>query len=279
VLDSTMPDHGTGGTVAASLVSAQTAANPPVPITVGVQTDSLGNLGKIFPMPPPQEQPPLGQLPQQPPVLTGATMSVINRSWSATDDCGNRSTCVQQITVRDTTGPVITASDLVLDCPADTSTNATGVAVAQDACTSVMLLSYSDVVSNGCGGAKVVSRTWTAVDSNGNTNTAVQTITVRNPAPTLTCPPDLVIECPADTSTNTTGVAVAQDACSPATVSYTDTVSNICGGATITLRTWTATDACGTSTSCVQTIAVRDTTPPTIACHPSRTVGATNSWA
>src|SRR5260370_27120535 len=116
VLDSAMPDH-TGGTVAASLVSAQTAAVPPVPITVGVQTDSLGNLSKIFPLPPPQPQPPLGPLPTQPPVLPGATVSVINRTSTATDDCGNQSRCVQQITVRDTTPPALVAPpNLVLAC-------------------------------------------------------------------------------------------------------------------------------------------------------------------
>src|SRR5204862_1436103 len=73
VLMPTMPDH-TGGTVAASLVSAQTVADPPVPIIVGNQTDSLGTLSKIFALPPPQQQPPLGQLPPQPPVLPGATV-------------------------------------------------------------------------------------------------------------------------------------------------------------------------------------------------------------
>src|SRR5437667_6241217 len=130
VLDSTMPEH-TGGTVAATLVSAQTAATPPVPITVGTQTDSLGNLSKIFALPPPQQQPPLGPLPQQPPVLPGATISVINRTWTATDDCGNRSICVQQITVRDTAPPVITVPDVVLlECPvSDTSANVTGAAM------------------------------------------------------------------------------------------------------------------------------------------------------
>src|SRR5260370_30396774 len=117
VLDSTMPDH-TGGTVAAALVSAQTAAVPPVPIVVGNQTDSLGNLSKIFPLPPPQPQPPLGPLPTQPPVLPGATISVINRAWSAVDACGNQSTCVQQITVRDTTPPSIAAPDVALACRA-----------------------------------------------------------------------------------------------------------------------------------------------------------------
>src|SRR5206468_8220330 len=101
------------------------ASVPPVPITVGVQTDSLGNLSKITALPPPQTQPPLGPLPPQPPVLPGATVNVIDRTWSATDECGNRSTCVQRITVRDTAPPVITVqTNVVLECPVtDTSTN------------------------------------------------------------------------------------------------------------------------------------------------------------
>src|SRR5205814_476100 len=186
VLDSTMPDH-TGGTVAAGLVSAQTAVVPPVQITVGTQTDSLGNLSKLNPLPPPQEQPPLGPLPQQPPVLPGATVNVIDRTWSATDDCGNTSTCVQRITVRDTTPPVLSLPpNATLDCPAtDVSTNLTGAAIAPDACGSVTLY-YSDSVSNGCGGSRVISRNWTATDQAGNSTNAVQTITVSS-RPTITC--------------------------------------------------------------------------------------------
>src|SRR5207249_12034754 len=170
------------GTVNATLASAQTAANPPVPIVVGNQTDSLGNLSKIFPLPLPQDQPPLGPLPPQPPVLPGATVSVIDRTWFATDDCGNTSTCVQRITVRDTAPPALTAPpDMVLDCPAtDTSTNVTGAAVAPDGCGGSVKVYYSDVVNNGCGATKVISRTWTATDNSGNSTNVVQTITIRD---------------------------------------------------------------------------------------------------
>ena len=45
----------------------------------------------------------------------------------------------------------------------------TGTAIAQDACGSVAI-SFSDSISNICGGAKVISRLWTAVDECGNSN-------------------------------------------------------------------------------------------------------------
>src|SRR5206468_3001783 len=87
--------------------------------------------------------------------------------------------------------------------------------------------------------------------------------------PTITCPPNAVLECPAAAATNVTGVATAVDGCSSVTVTYSDSVSNTCGGSKILSRTWTATDACGNSTRCVQTITMRDTTPPTITCPPN----------
>ncbi len=196
--------------------------------------------------------------------------SVISRLWTATDACGNASSGLQTITVRDTTRPTLTVPpNLTLQCPADTTTNATGAATAQDTCSKVTV-TYSDSVSNTCSGAQTIRRTWTATDACGNTTNAVQLITVRDTTPpTLTCPPNLVLECPADTSTNATGVATAQDTCSQVTVRYSDAVTNTCGGTKVIARTWTATDACGNSASAVQTITVRDTTPPTLTCPPS----------
>src|SRR5262249_5464739 len=126
--------------------------------------------------------------------------------------------------------------------------------------------SYSDVVSNSCGGSKTIARTWKATDACGNSASALQTITVRDTTPpTITAPPNLVLECPATTTTNVTGVATAQDGCSAvASISYSDVVSNACGNTKLIARTWTAVDACGNSASALQTITVRDTTAPVL---------------
>src|SRR5207248_669097 len=193
----------------------------------------------------------------------------IARTWTATDACGNSASCVQTITVRDITKPTLTCPpDLVLECPADTSTNTTGVATAQDTCSQVTVR-YSDSVSNGCSGASVILRTWTASDQCSNSISCVQKITVRDiTKPTITCPRDLVLDCPADTSTNATGMATAQDTCSAVTIRYLDVVTNNCGATKVIARTWTATDACGNSASCVQMITVRDITGPSITCPP-----------
>ena len=198
------------------------------------------------------------------------TMAIL-RTWTATDECGNSSSCVQTITVKDTTKPVLTLPpDRVLQAPADTRTNTTGVATATDTC-SPATVSYSDVITVRCGSAKTIARTWTAADECGNVSTGVQTITVEDTtAPTITCPADQTMQCPADTRTNVTGVATASDTAGAVTVSYADTVQNNCGGTKIIKRTWTATDECGNRQSCVQTITVVDTIKPTISIPSDR---------
>src|SRR6185295_5291316 len=72
------------------------------------------------------------------------------------------------------------------------------------------------------------------------------------------------LECPGDTRTNVTGVAVALDLCGSVTLSYSDVVSNSCGFTRTVLRRWTATDQCGNSTNGLQTITVVDTRKPII---------------
>src|SRR5262249_26836492 len=85
-----------------------------------------------------------------------------------------------------------------------------------------------------------------------------------------TCPTNMTLECPADTSTNKTGLATASDTCSAVNIAYSDHTTPGCGNTYTIARTWKATDACGNTSSCVQTIKVVDTTPPTITCPPDK---------
>src|SRR5438552_14878793 len=110
-------------------------------------------------------------------------------------------------------------------------------------------------------------RTWTATDACGNSSTASQTISVRDiTAPAIAAlPAASTIDCPAVPSFAT---ATATDACDATpTLTFVDSSSGTCP--VVHVRTWTATDACGNSSTASQTISVRDNTPPVIAALPA----------
>ena len=191
--------------------------------------------------------------------------SSIARTWTATDANGNTSNCIQTITVVDTTAPVVTCpADLTIECDADNSPANTGTATATDNCDASPTVTFSDAVTAGVGSNSSIARTWTATDVNGNTSSCIQTITVVDTtAPVVTCPADLTIECDADNSPANTGTATATDNCDASpTVTFSDAVTAGIGSNSSIARTWTATDANGNTSNCVQIITVVDTTAP-----------------
>jgi uncharacterized Fe-S cluster protein YjdI len=228
--------------------------------------------------------------------VTGLTecngTGTILRTFTATDSCGNISTCVQAITVLDTTKPEITcpANDTVYKsttCTIDTSLTATGSPIVTDNCTGFSL-SYSDDVTGltECNGTGTILRTFTATDSCGNISTCVQAITVLDTTkPAITCPANDTVytaaNCTIDTSLSATGSASIIDNCPGGTVTYLDDVSGLtgCNGTGILLRTFTATDSCGNINTCTQFITILDTTKPSIVCPANDTVYAAANCA
>src|SRR6185295_474192 len=70
----------------------------------------------------------------------------ITRTWKATDNCGNFSTCPQLITVHDTTAPVITCpADQTIECSDASAPANTGSATATDNCDTTPTITFSDV--------------------------------------------------------------------------------------------------------------------------------------
>src|SRR5207249_4493665 len=97
--------------------------------------------------------------------------------------------------------------------------------------------------------------------------------------PSIACTANKTVEC---TSAWTFDAPTASDTCGSATISIVSTVTNAaghCGNTFDATRTWQATDACGNnSATCSQKVTVVDTTPPSIACVPNKTVECTSAW-
>jgi gliding motility-associated-like protein len=187
---------------------------------------------------------------------------ILYRTWRATDACGNVADSVQMAAILDTIGPVISEvpSDVQLDCgdalPTDMPT-------ALDACSENVNFTLTfDSIPGDCDGELLVIRTFTATDDCGNSSTASQTLTlVDQTAPEFSSVPgDTTIGCGTALPDD---MAEALDFCSDVSMtSVVDSVAGGCNGAWIVTRTFTATDACGNSSSAQQTVSVIDTVAP-----------------
>lgn len=202
---------------------------------------------------------------------------VITRTWSATDNCDNSNSCSQEITVVDDAAPEITCpANASVECGNPTGPSATGSATATDLCDLSPTIGSSDSVDpTGCGNTNTITRTWSATDACGNDSTCTQTITVVDTTPPqITCPLDTTVACNAPTGPGATGTATASDVCDPSlSVTFNDQViPGNCPQERMINRTWTATDDCNNTSSCLQVITVDDAVNPTINCPSDRTV-------
>jgi hypothetical protein len=114
--------------------------------------------------------------------VSNCNRTVITRTWTVTDICGNTAICQQTITTTDTQAPTI-------QCPANkTGANAltcgasilpanTGTPTVSDNCSATgdIIVYYKDAPQTNvpCG---TILRTWYAVDKAGNSNSCTQTI-------------------------------------------------------------------------------------------------------
>jgi|GEM_PF-2063209 len=203
----------------------------------------------------------------------------ILRTWTGTDDCGNRTFCNQTIIVVDDSLPTITCpADIVIgynpDCSLDTLVMQIGGPAIDDNCPG-STYTYSDDVSglNACGGTGSFERTFVASDACGNTSSCTQIVTVENMVvPFIACPADMTVQlltgCQMDTTTTAIGIAQVSGGCADLNLNYSDDISGLvdCGGSGSFVRTFEVDDGCGNGTSCDQRIRVEDNQSPSITC-------------
>ena len=205
---------------------------------------------------------------------SGTCPITITRTYTIKDACNNQTTLTQTITVGDAIAPTVTgtltASNITgcstTGAPAAETTvaglEALGVAIS-DNCTldANLVVTSSDATSGTC--LITITRTYTIKDACNNQTTLTQTITVGDAiAPTFTnFPVNVSVGCDAVPLVPSIS---GSDNCSSATIVYNGETGtpSICGYTII--RSWTATDACGNSTTNAQTITVQPTQTPTV---------------
>ena len=187
----------------------------------------------------------------------------IVRTWEAWDNCGNRSTAVQRIELRDTSAPVMSPVPplIVLGCGQG---DVTPVVTVRDDCDPRPLLVLDSVsYATTCDTLRHVLRRWTATDACGRVSTATQRVVVLDQGPpvALSVPRDTSIVC--GQPLPTAAPRFIDDCTSPVPVYSVDSSTvAACPVLSRIYRTWTAVDACGHVVTARQIISVVDTTGP-----------------
>ncbi len=187
--------------------------------------------------------------------------NVITRTWTATDSCGNSTSCTQTITVDDITAPVLSG------CPTDNPTvqcyadvPAPAIVTALDNCDGAIPVQFDEEESNpGSNCNNVITRTWTATDSCGSSSSCTQTITMNDTTPpVVTCPPDITVKAEAgcEGAQVTWSPATAQDNCDGALPATCNPPSGSFFPLGPTTVTCSATDICGNTDECSFTVTV-----------------------
>lgn len=184
------------------------------------------------------------------------------RVWVATDVASNQNSCTQQLTrLPDQTAPEC------LDCPADLTVSCgavpplpTAVNVTDNCDTEPSFSISEEVVQDPkvtCSAYTYeIFRTFLLEDNCGNKAEYVQKITVTdNEAPVFECPANITVSCSQSTAPDDIGAPEVTDNCDPTPqLSFEDVITGNCGIECTIQRIWTATDACGNSSTCIQTI-------------------------
>ncbi|QNU65822.1 HYR domain-containing protein [Ruminiclostridium herbifermentans] len=176
-------------------------------------------------------------------------------TWTATDANGNVTTDTQRVIVKDTTPPAIVSIE---DLTIEATDILTPVDLVEPKVTEIFKVTMSNDAPEAfpLGTTKVV---WTIKDENGNSTTAIQSVTIVDTTkPVLNLPADIKLEAtavrtPVNLIQATASDIFGADVTSDAPVDFPVGVTTI---------TWTATDKNGNITTGTQKVTIEDTTKP-----------------
>lgn len=130
----------------------------------------------------------------------GGYTGTITRTWKVTDPSGNTATCNQIITLKDNTPPTFNAPlpiDLTINCQ-NTVPPAPTVSATDNCSASVTINLNTSTMQGTCVSGSTITRTWTATDACGNTNTISQKVVIVDVTPPVFTPPlpvDVTVNC------------------------------------------------------------------------------------
>ncbi len=193
-------------------------------------------------------------------------------TWTVTDGAGATATAPQNVTVIDTTPPVIVKpDDLQVESTGATTMVDIGTATATDLVDPAPVLTNDMPAAGFAMGATPVI--WSAVDASGNTMTATQMITVTAPSGggplTVTAPANVTMEADATLTDVMIGAAMAAGGVAPVSISNDAPVMGFPLGTTTVV--WTATDAAMATATASQLVTLTDTTAPSLTIPPNVT--------
>ncbi len=204
-------------------------------------------------------------------------------TFTATDGCGNQTTCTGEIIIQDTTPSNITcpAQDLVIECAdPNMQTQIAGWLNSvsfSDNCGAGVNISndydFGNLVTQ-CGGAGTILVNFIAEDPCGNQSSCSARIVIQDTSsPTLNCVNNLTLEV-GDTNNNNLiqnwlNSVTGSDECGNVSLGNSFSELNYiedCGASKHQTVTFTATDECGNTSTCQAELVIQDTTPPSVAC-------------
>ena len=222
--------------------------------------------------------------------VNGTCGYTVFRTWTAIDNCGNKTEKIQKITVGDNTAPTIKVTNpitggklnnndtLTYTCLNAPSLSPNDATITDDCCANSTVI-FEDVAAVGgkCsekGYIVLMHCRWKATDCCGNVSELNVYIKIVDNTPPilLNIPANITVSCDAIPTAATT--VKATDDCSDCSkkpfipMEETTTKSTCAGSYTIT-RIWTATDDCGNAAKGTQVITVIDNIAPVLTGVPA----------